>query len=85
MSEVTTDLAEKLNLDMPRGALVKAVGEKSPAQKAGIQRGDVVISFAGQEISDLYDLLHIVAATEIGKSVEVVVLRKGGEEKTLNC
>ena len=83
MTEVSPDLAEKLNLDMPRGALVKAVGEKSPAQKAGIQRGDVVISFAGQEISDMHDLLHIVAATEVGKSVEVIVLRRGGEEKQL--
>jgi serine protease Do len=83
MGEVNADLAEKLNLDMPRGALVKAVGMDSPAQKAGIQRGDVIISFAGQEIRDIHHLRNIVGATEVGKSVEVIVLRKGGEEKRL--
>ena len=83
MTAVDADLTEKLNLDMSRGALVVAIGEKSPAEKAGIQRGDVIITFNGQEIRDTHHLRNIVGATEIGKSVEVVVLRKGGEEKRL--
>ena len=83
MGEVSTDFAEKLNLDRQRGVIVKVVGMDSPAHKAGIQRGDVIISFDGQEVRDMHHLRNIVGATEIGKSVEVIVLRKGGEEKQL--
>ena len=83
MHPVDRDLAEKLNLEIPRGVLVEMVGMSSPAQKAGIQRGDVIVSFDGQEIRDWNHLRHVVGATKVGKSVDVVVLRKGGEEKQL--
>ena len=83
MHVVDRDLAEKLNLEIPRGVLVETVGMNSPAQKAGIQRGDVIVSFDGQEIRDWNHLRHVVGATGVGKSVDVVVLRKGGEEKQL--
>ena len=83
MHPVDRDLAEKLNLEIPRGVLVEMVGMSSPAQKAGIQRGDVIVSFDGQEIRNWNHLRHVVGATKVGKSVEVVVLRKGGKEKQL--
>ncbi len=83
MDPVTEELAEKLNLDMPRGVLVSVVGPKSPAQKAGIQRGDVILTFDAQQVQDLDHLRHIVGATKVGKSVEVTVIRNGGEEKQL--
>ena len=83
MRGVDQDLAEKLKLDIPRGVLVEKVGINSPAQKAGIQRGDVIVSFDAQEIRDWNHLRNVVGATKVGKSVEVVVLRKGGEEKRL--
>lgn len=83
MDPVSPELAEKLNLDPPRGVLVEVVGPKSPAQKAGIQVGDVILTFDGQLIQDLYHLRHIVGATKVGKSVEVTVIRKGGEAKQL--
>ncbi len=83
MEIVSDELAEKLNLDMPRGVLVEVVGPKSPAQKAGIQRGDVIVTFDGQQVQDSDHLRHIVGATKIGKSVEVTVIRKGGKEKQL--
>ncbi len=83
MGEVSTELAEKLNLDQPRGVLVKVVGMKSPAEKAGIQRGDVILTFDGQQVRDLNHLRHIVGATVVGTSVEVTVLRKGDDEKRL--
>ena len=83
MRAVDRDLAEKLNLEIPRGVLVETVGMKSPAQKAGIQRGDVIVSFDGQEIRDWSHLRHVVGATQVGKSVDVLVLRKGGKEKQL--
>jgi serine protease Do len=83
MDPVSAELAEKLNLDMPRGVLVEVVGPKSPAQKAGIQNEDVILTFNEQQVQDLDHLRHIVGATKVGKSVEVTVIRKGGEEKRL--
>ncbi len=80
MKLVNADLAEKLNLDKPRGALVEVVGKESPAEKAGIERGDVIVSFAGQQVQDIHHLRHIVGATKVGKSVDVKVLRKGKEK-----
>ena len=83
MDPVSPELAEKLNLDMPRGVLVEVVGPKSPAQKAGIQVGDVILTFDEQQVQDQYHLLHIVAATKVGKSVEVRVVREDGKERQL--
>lgn len=83
MRNVDQDLAEKLNFDTPRGAFVRGVSKGSPADKAGIQRSDVIVEFNGETIRDINDLMYVVAATEVGKSVEVIVLRDGTEEKRL--
>ena len=83
MDLVNAELAKKLKLDTPRGVLVEVVGPESPAQKAGIQRGDVILTFDAQQVQDLDHLRHIIGATKVGKSVEVTVIRKGGEEKRL--
>ncbi|MCY3741529.1 MAG: Do family serine endopeptidase [Candidatus Poribacteria bacterium] len=83
MDAVSAEFAEKLNLDMPRGVLVKVVGPKSPAQKAGIQVGDVILTFNEQQVQDLHHLRHIVGATKVGKSVEVTVIRENGKEERL--
>ncbi len=83
MEKVDADLAEKLNLDSPRGVLVDFVSKDGPARKGGIRRGDVILVFDGQEIEDLMHLKNVVAATEIGKPVEVVILRAGKKDKRL--
>ena len=83
MRNIDQDLAEKLNFDAPRGAFVRGVSKDSPADKAGIERLDVIVEFNGETIRDINDLMHVVAATEVGKSVEVIVLRGDGEEKRL--
>ncbi|MXV74834.1 Do family serine endopeptidase, partial [Candidatus Poribacteria bacterium] len=83
MEPVSAELAEEMNLDTPRGVLVKVVGPKSPAQKAGIQVGDVILTFDGQQVRDLDHLRHIVGATRVGKSVEVTVIRENGEAERL--
>jgi serine protease Do len=80
---VTSEIAEGLGLDSARGALVASVNQDSPAAKAGIEQGDVILKFDGAEIARMRELAPTVAATEIGKQVEVVVWRKGAE-KTLN-
>ena len=85
MNPVDSDLAEKLNFDVPRGALVTGVSKGSPAAKAGIQRSDVIIEFNGEAIQGPTHLKHVVGATEVGKSIEITVLRKGNQEKRLTA
>ncbi len=74
---VTQDIADGLNLGQPRGALVSSVTADGPAAKAGIQAGDVIVTFDGKDIPDMHRLPLIVAQTDVDKSVDVVVLRKG--------
>ena len=69
-------LAESLGLEKPRGALVAAVTPDSPAEAAGIETGDVIIEFDGRDIPEMRNLPRIVATTKIGKTVDVLVLRK---------
>ncbi len=52
----------------------------SPAEAAGVETGDVILEFDGTVIPEMRDLPRVVAATKIGKSVDVVVLRKGREQ-----
>jgi serine protease Do len=79
IQSVTEDIAESLNLDSPRGALVSDVTPTGPAEAAGIQPGDVIIEFNGRPIASMRDLPKIVAETPIGEKVPVKVLRKGEE------
>jgi serine protease Do len=81
IQQVTDDIAESLNIKQARGALIAGVDDKGPAKPAGIEPGDVVIKFDGKDIKDMRDLPRIVGDTPVGKDVEVVILRKGKEEK----
>lgn len=83
MGPVDPNLTKKLNFDAPRGAYVNDVSKDSPADKGGIQSEDVIVEFNGETIRDWQHLLHVVAATEVGKSVKVTVLRGDNEEKQL--
>ena len=83
MGPVNPDLTEKLNFDAPRGAYVRDVSKDSPADNGGIQSEDVIVEFNGETIRDWQHLMHVVAATEVGKSVKVTVLRGDNEEKQL--
>src|SRR3974377_28460 len=65
----------------PRGVLPAAAQEKGPAKPAGIEPGDVIVKFDGQDIKEMRDLPKIVAETTVGKDGEVVVIRKGKEKK----
>ncbi len=77
---VTEDLAEGLGLDEPRGALVAGIQEGGPAVGTGLEAGDVIIRFDGKDVDEMRDLPRIVADTEVGKTVDVVVLRDGKEK-----
>src|SRR6266851_4753205 len=73
-------IAESLALGRVRGALVAGVSENGPAAKAGIQSGDVIVKFDGREIKEMRDLPKNVADTAVGKSVDIVFIRKGKEQ-----
>jgi len=76
---VDQSIAETLGIGKPRGALVAGVDEAGPAKPAGIRKGDVIVKFDGLEVKESRDLPRMVAATPVGKTVEVVVIRDGKE------
>jgi len=78
---VTDEIKEKLGLKTTEGALIGEVTEGSPADRGGLKRGDVIINFGGKKVQEMNNLPPMVAQTTIGEEVEIVVIRKGGEEK----
>ncbi len=79
IQSVTDEIAESMAMGKPRGALIADVTDTGPAQKAGIEPGDVVIEFNGKSVATMKDFPRIVADTEIGQKVPVKILRKGKE------
>jgi serine protease Do len=80
LQKLTYELAEDFGLDEPRGALVATVYEGTPADKAGIKRGDVILELNQTLVRDGTHLAHIVAAAEVGKEVEVKISHRGREK-----
>ena len=81
IQQINKELKEKLGLKDEKGALVADVMDGGPAEEAGIKRGDVIISFDGEEIKEMSELPYIVASTPVGKKVTVEVIRKGRKKK----
>lgn len=76
---LTPAIARYLGLASAHGALVGDVAKGGPADKAGIQQGDVITTFAGEEIVRLRDLTRIIADTTVGQTVKIKVWRKDHE------
>jgi serine protease Do len=76
---VTPDIAESMGLTKPHGALVADVTKGSPSEKAGLLAGDVIIQFGGRSIVDSKELPRVVAETEVGKEVDVKIVRASKE------
>ena len=74
---ITDDIAEASGVKENSGALVASVTPGSPAAKAGIQDGDVILKFDGKDVTSMRGLPRLVAQTPIGKDVDVELLRKG--------
>ena len=77
IQEVTPELAQSFGIKEKQGALVAEVFKGSPAERAGIEQGDVIVEFDGKQIKESKDLPQAVAATPIGKSVTIKLSRNG--------
>ena len=75
IQQVTKEIAEVQELDEPKGALIAGVSDGSPAEKAGIKPGDIIIEFDGKKIKTMRNLPKIVANTTVGKNVDVKIWR----------
>ena len=80
IQKVTPELEKKLGLKDGKGALVADVAPDGPAEKGGIKRGDVIVSFDGKEIKEMKDLPYVVGSTRVDRTVQVEVIRKGRKE-----
>jgi serine protease Do len=81
MQDLTPALAKTARLETSKGALIADVVKGGPADKGGMKKNDVVVSFAGKEIPDSAMLRNVAAASPIGQAVKVVVLRDGKKEE----
>ncbi|MEE9454139.1 MAG: Do family serine endopeptidase [Paracoccaceae bacterium] len=82
IQDISEDIAEVLELENAKGALITDVPD-GPSKDAGILPGDVIISFDGTDVDDIRELVRIVAETEVGKAVRVVVIREGKSQTVL--
>jgi S1-C subfamily serine protease len=82
LQDVTPRLKEREKLSVSEGAYVSDVAEESPADRAGIEEGDVIVSFAGKPITESDELVKAVKKAPTGEPVEVV-LDRAGQKKTL--
>ena len=76
---MTDEVAQVLGYGTPKGAVIEAVGDDSPAKKAGLEQGDIILSFDGNDITELRDLTRAVAETKPDAKADVIVLHKGKE------
>jgi len=75
--DIDDELAGTLELDSREGALVTEVVPGAAAEKAGVQNGDIILKFGGKKIVDSKTLRNVVAATPVGKEIEIIISRKG--------
>ncbi len=83
VQDLTPELAEAFHVKENKGALVADVVKNGPAYKAGIRRGDIIVSYGGKAVSDASTLRNLVALTRVGKEVPVEIIRKA-KHKTLS-
>ena len=82
IQQLTPDLAESFDLDLGKGILVAQVSEDSPAEKAGLRQGDVIVEYRGEPVTDVGSFRNRVSLTTPGSTETITVLR-GGKRKTL--
>lgn len=77
VQQVNEDLAKSFGLDKAGGALITDIQKNSPAQKAGLQRGDIILQINGENLEDLNDLPKRIAALPIGGKARLTLFRNG--------
>lgn len=80
IQNLTAELAESFDVKPGKGILVAQVSDDSPAQKAGLRQGDVIVEYRGEPVTDVGDFRNRVALTAPGSKVELTVLRDGKEK-----
>lgn len=80
LQEISHDNAAQFALAEPHGVLVNKVGRSTPADEAGMLRGDVIVEFNNVTIRDPKHLRDTVASTDVGKTVNVKIIRRGKEK-----
>lgn len=80
IDQVTKDVAESIGLGKPQGALVRSVESGSPADKAGVEAGDIITRFDGKVIERASDLPRLVGNTKPGTRSNMTVFRRGGSK-----
>lgn len=80
IQDITPELAKQFKLSNNSGALISDVMDGSPADKAGLQRGDVILQYNGKEVENNSHLRNMVAQTPVGKTIDVRVIRDGRTE-----
>ena len=80
---VTDEKAASLSIKPARGVLVSGIDSKGPAEAAGIVVGDVIVKFDGIDIKEIKGFSSIVSDTPVGKDLEIVIIRRGIEEKKI--
>ena len=80
IQDITPELAKQFKLGNNRGALISDVMEGSPADKAGLQRGDIILQYNGKEVENNSHLRNIVSQTQVGKTIDIKISRDGRTE-----
>ena len=81
IDQVTKDVAESIGLGKPQGALVRGVESGSPAEKAGVEAGDIITKFDGKAIEKSSDLPRLVGNVKPGTKSLLTVFRRGGAKE----
>jgi serine protease Do len=81
IDQVSKEVAESIGLGKPRGALVRGVEADSPAAKAGVEPGDIILKFDGKDIDKSVDLPRLVGNTKPGNKSRMSVFRRGAQKE----
>ena len=76
VEDLTPDIAEALRIDAPGGAVISRVEAGSPARKAGLRPGDVIIAIDDAPVLNSSDLRNRVGLTPVGQTIRLTILRK---------
>ena len=80
IDQVTKEIAESIGLGKPQGALVRGVEVGSPAEKAGVEAGDIITKFEGKMIEKSIDLPRLVGSVKPGSKATLTVFRRGASK-----